>query len=220
MNNLLGNWLNPFSSALTVDHNFSNNGMTQTKVKMMSLKTKTWNYTFSEELNSQILEMPYAGNEISFYILLPKNKTGLEQLKSKLNSENLKTALKSMSMNGVNIYLPKFKVQQKYELLSLLRNIPEYIKFLDDPDLSRITGLKDLKVSKILHKVVIDVNEDGTEAAAVTGIIGTRMAAFSQNSIEFKADHPFLYMIRDSRNDIILFLGQINQLSSDEKPNN
>ncbi len=176
--------------------------------------TKKFNYTFSEVLDSELLEMQYIGNNISFLIILPKNKNGLNNLKSTLNATNLKSATQLMDNRVAEVYLPKFKVEQKFELMSEFKKFSEFETFLSEPDLSLINGENDLKVSQILHKVVIDVDENGTEAAAATGVVITkRTANMIVDPVVFRVDHPFIYLIRDNRNDVILFLGQINDLA-------
>jgi serpin B len=183
------------------------------RVKTMTV-TKKFNYTYNEVLDSELLEMQYIGNKISFVIILPKNKNGLSNLKTTINSTNLKSAIKSMENRGVEVYLPKFKVEQKFELMSEFKKFSQFETFLSEPDLSRINGKNDLKVSQILHKVVIDVDENGTEAAAATGVVITkRTADMIVDPVAFRVDHPFIYLIKDNRNDVILFLGQINEFA-------
>jgi serpin B len=119
-----------------------------------------------------------------------------------------------MENRGVEVYLPKFKVEQKFELMSEFKKFSQFETFLSEPDLSRINGKNDLKVSQILHKVVIDVDENGTEAAAATGVVITkRTADMIVDPVAFRVDHPFIYLIKDNRNDVILFLGQINEFA-------
>jgi serpin B len=210
---LIGNWLQSFPSSLTNENDFFNNGNNEIKVKTMAV-TKKFNYTFSEVLDSELLEMQYIGNNISFLIILPKNKNGLNNLKSTLNATNLKSATQLMDNRVAEVYLPKFKVEQKFELMSEFKKFSEFETFLSEPDLSLINGENDLKVSQILHKVVIDVDENGTEAAAATGVVITkRTANMIVDPVVFRVDHPFIYLIRDNRNDVILFLGQINDLA-------
>jgi serpin B len=108
-------------------------------------------------------------------------------------------------------FLPKFKIQQKYELKSALSKSLILKAFSNEADLSRINGQKNLKVSKVCHQVVIEVNERGSEAAAVTSI-QIELLSFRTDRKIFKADHPFLYLIRDKNNNFILFIGQINSL--------
>jgi len=178
----------------------------------MSKMRAWWNYTSSDQLDSDLLELPYKGDDLSLIVVLPRERNGLQKLKSLINSEKLNSAIKAFKSTKVNVYLPKFKIEQKYELKSFLsKNLLPKL-FSNGADLSRIDGQNNLKVSQVLHKVVIEVNERGSEAAAVTAIIVVERMLLESNPNVFKADHPFLYLIRDKRNGVILFVGQINRL--------
>ncbi len=168
------------------------------KAQMMSISKKSWNYCESEELNSQLIELPYVGNNLSFIVLLLREQNDLEKLKSYLDYYNTYQAFKFMIVKEVDIYLPKFKVEQKYSKKWVFKN---------GSDLSRISDQKNLEISQVLHKVVIEVDEKGSEVATKTvkGLKARKM----QNSIVFKANHPFIYFIIDKRNDLTLFVGQI-----------
>jgi serpin B len=109
--------LQSFPSPATNKSDFFNNGNTKTEVETMTV-TKNFNYTLSEDFDSQLLLMQYTGNNISFLIILPKERNGLNKLKSTLNSTNLMNAIKAMNKRGVEVHLPKFKVEQKFELMS------------------------------------------------------------------------------------------------------
>jgi serpin B len=174
----------------------------------MFQKNKRWNYTRSEELDSQLLELPYLGNDFSLVVILPQQRNGLEKLKSIINYDNMKIAINSMKMTRIEVRLPKFKIEQKYELKSALNQKLNLKVFTNEADLSKIDGSRNLRVTKVLHKVVIEVNERGSEAAAVTAIeISLRSKVI--NPLVFEADHPFLYLIRDKTNGLIHFIGQI-----------
>ncbi len=210
---LLGDWVNPFSPTDTYESEFFNDGFNETRVKMMSKLSKRWNYTSNDDLDSDLLELPYKGEDLSLVIILPRKRYGLENLKLALNSEKLNSAINELKLNAVNVHLPKFKIQQKYELKSALSKNLILKAFSNDADLSRINGQKNLKVSKVCHQLVIEVNEKGSEAAAVTSVqISLMSLPFETDQKLFKADHPFLYLIRNKKNNLILFIGQINRL--------
>jgi serpin B len=206
----LGNWLKQFNPSDTIEDTFFNNGMNGTQVKMMSIRNKLWSYTRTHHLNSQFLEMPYSNKDFSLIIILPQHRNGLSKLKRIIKGRYLISAINSMNSVKVDAYLPKFKIEQNYNLKSALSKSPQFKKILNELDLSRINGQKNLIVSEVVHKVVIEVNEKGSEAAAATGV-----GVLSRSLPEvFRADHPFLYAIRDRRNNLILFLGQINQFNT------
>jgi serpin B len=116
----------------------------------------------------------------------------------------------------VHVTIPKFKIEAEYELKEQLSQLGMSQVFTREADLSGIDGKKDLEVSKVIHKAVVEVNEEGSEAAAATAIvIRVHTTSFDPNKpkvYEFKADHPFMFFIRDNRNGMILFVGQINKL--------
>jgi serpin B len=205
--------VNPFSPRDTHDSEFFNDGFNETRVKMMSKLSKRWNYTSNDDLDSDLLELPYKGEDLSLVIILPRKRNGLENLKLALNSDKLNSAINELKLNAVNVYLPKFKIQQKYELKSALSKNLILKAFSNEADLSRINGQKNLKVSKVFHQVVIEVNERGSEAAAVTSVQITLLSFHIEMDRKiFKADHPFLYLIRNKKKNLILFIGQINRL--------
>jgi serpin B len=109
----------------------------------------------------------------------------------------------------VHVTIPKFKIEAEYELKEQLSKLGMTQVFTSAADLSGIDGKKDLEVSKVIHKAVVEVNEEGSEAAAATAIIVNESVAVVY---EFRADHPFTFFIRDNRNGMILFVGLINQL--------
>jgi serpin B len=193
---------------------FFNRGVDELKTQMMRRNGK-FNYTEIEELNSKLLEIPYSGDDISLYILLPNEKQGLKEMKSYLNDFAVfENSIRNMRENVVHVTIPKFKVEAEYGLEGLLSMLGMKQVFNSESDLSGIDGKRDLFVSKVIHKAVVEINEEGSEAAAVTAIVVKKGAKPTNNPIifEFKADHPFLFFIRDNRNGMILFVGQINQL--------
>jgi serpin B len=132
---------------------------------MMSLEKQSWKYHDSQVLNSQMLELSYFGKDLSLILVLPKKQNGLEKLKTVLTSENLFPEIKKLRGVYVDIHLPKFLIEKNYDLkLALSKSLSKV--FSNDADFSRINGKKDLKISKFLHKVIIEINEKGSEAAA------------------------------------------------------
>ena len=171
-----------------------------------------FNYHDSQELNAQVIEMDYYGegnrrSDITFVVILPKERNGLKALKERLNPQNLKTVLTSMTRQNSKVYLPKFKVESEYDLMREISPKPLFLS--RDADFRRLSSVKNI-VAEVKHKVYIDVNEKGTEAAAVSAVRAVlESLGISPKTITFRADHPFLYMIRDRSNDMILFIGQI-----------
>jgi len=171
----------------------------------MHLKEK-FKYHNSEK--SQVLELPYKDDEMSMLVLLPKDVNGLKDVENTLTAELLNTILLKMWEPKVDVYLPRFEitwgtVSLKDALTAL--GMPDAF----DPekaDFSGITGQKDLFISDVFHKAYVKVNEEGTEAAAATFLEVKKSAS---PELVFRADHPFLFLIRDNRSGSILFIGRL-----------
>ncbi|KAM3593914.1 uncharacterized protein V6R79_025414 [Siganus canaliculatus] len=181
-------------------------------VKMMHQVSK-FPLTYIQEINSQILEMPYQGKELSMLIFLPDemadSTTGLEKLEKELTYENFVEWTHPDKMNEVEVQvgLPRFKMEETYDLKSVLVNMGMVDAFdMAASDFSGMSPNNDLVLSKVVHKAFVEVNEEGTEAAAATAAI--MMAYCDSLPPSFIADHPFLFFIRHNPSKSILFAGR------------
>lgn len=164
----------------------------------------------------QALEMPYAGDDLSMVLLLPDTRDGLASLEASLTAEMLDTSLDAMWEREVQVYLPKFKFDASFKLGSALQDMQMTDPF--DPDRSDLTGMAqpadgNLYIADVLHKAFIDVNEAGTEAAAATAVvvgITTCLCGPPQPAV-FRADHPFLFALRDTHSGSLMFLGRVTE---------
>ena len=201
----LGNWTVQFDEKLTREDDFKISDQKTVKVPMMNLD-QSFNYGSTADL--QILQIPYKGGDLSMTVLLPKDND-LSSLEKNLSEENLKEWKSNLTNNEVNVFIPKFKLETRYSLKENLTSMGMPSAF--DPglaDLSGIDGKKDLYVSGVFHKAFVAVDERGTEAAAATGItIGTTSVHLPPT--EFRADHPFIFLIQDDRTGLILFIGKV-----------
>ena len=204
-----GKWAAEFDKKATFDEPFLNAPGKAEKVPMMH---KSDSFRYAETDDFQTLVLPYKGDELSMVVFLPKKKLGLDNLENKFTAENVAKWLKSPQfVETVQVSLPKFKVESTFELKEPLAAMGMIDLFTRNADLSGMTGSPGLMVSKVIHKTFVDVNEEGTEAAAATAVIVT------PTSIElnpkpipvFKADHPFAFVIHDHRTDTILFMGRV-----------
>uniref|UniRef100_A0A671K6P2 Leukocyte elastase inhibitor n=1 Tax=Sinocyclocheilus anshuiensis TaxID=1608454 RepID=A0A671K6P2_9TELE len=208
-----GNWEKKFSKDATRDGQFKMN-KTQTKpVKMMQQKSK-FPLAFIPEMNSQVLELPYVGKNLSMLIILPNEiqgeTTGLQKLEKALTFEKLMewTKPSKMLQEEVQVSLPKFKMAETYGMVQFLRSMGMEDVF--DPQKVNLSGMSsnnNLVVSKVIHKAFVEVNEEGTEAAAATGITITTMSMPLPRKT-FIADHPFLFFVRHNPSNSILFYGR------------
>ncbi|MGD0293054.1 MAG: serpin family protein [Terracidiphilus sp.] len=162
----------------------------------------------------QALEIPYKREDISLIIFLPKEINGLSGFEQSLTASNLQQWLSHLRpVSEVIVTIPKFKESQQFELQNTLGAMGMPLAFGERADFSGMNGNRDLRISAAIHKAFIDVNEEGTEAAAVTAMNMMTTAIYEPNRpqpIIFCADHPFFFLIRDNRSGGILFMGRVN----------
>jgi serpin B len=167
----------------------------------------------------QAIELPYASNQVSMLILLPSQIDSLGQVEQQLSPAFLSNVLAQMVLRPVEIFLPRFTMASSFDLTSTLAamGMPD-ASTAGLADFSGIDGRQDLYLSHLFHKAWGQVNEAGTEAAAATvGVVGT--TAFPEGGPPvFRADHPFLFLIRDTQTGSVLFLGRLTNPSPDAAP--
>jgi serpin B len=206
-----GIWSDPFKKERTKEEDFHLTTTDTIKVPMMH-RWAEFRYGAVDDL--QILELPYGDGSLSMFALLPKDISGLEDLEAKLTFQNLQRWMTSVEHEDeVKVYLPKFKTTSQFEMADTLKAMGMALAFeANAADFSGMTGGRDLFISEVIHEAFVDVNEEGTEAAAATGIVTAPTSAPIEEPKEppvFRADHPFVFMIRDNRHGGILFLGRI-----------
>lgn len=199
-------WSVKFSEANTYKADFKTTQKDTLECDYMT-DTSYFQY-FSNDLLSAV-EIPYENNEASMIILLPK-KTSIN-LSDSVNSLYFRNIYSSLKKEKVELHLPKFKLESEYELSNYLKELGLVSVFNSSADFSGITGKKEIQISNVLHKAIIEVNESGTEASAATAVITSRSAVIGKESkpIIFKADHPFIFLIREKSTGTILFMGNL-----------
>ncbi|OWF40881.1 leukocyte elastase inhibitor-like [Mizuhopecten yessoensis] len=210
-----GDWETQFDDNGTRDMTFHTLKGQHRTVKMMFKKERKLPLKHDDELKCEVLELPYKGKSLSMVIILPDDKDGLSALEEKLTPSKLHSLMKDMPPTKVVVFLPKFKVKSGFELSTLFEQMGMTDLFEElKADLSGIDESRMTFVSAIFHQAFVDVNEQGTEAAAVT----LAVAVIVSVPLQFKADHPFMFVIRDNRSDTILFIGRfVDVVSSQEK---
>ncbi|XP_054048400.1 heterochromatin-associated protein MENT-like isoform X1 [Rissa tridactyla] len=207
-----GNWEKKFLEKNTSERPFRLSKTKTKSVQMMFLRD-TFLIFHETTMKFKIIELPYMENELSMFILLPDdindNTTGLELVERELTYGKLAEWTRSDNMikAEVDLYLPKLKVEENYDLKSTLSRMG--IRNAFDPVQADFTGMsakKDLFISEIIHKAFVEVNEEGTEAAAATGVLVLRSKT---PTMTFKADHPFLFFIKHNKSQTILFFGRL-----------
>lgn len=209
-----GTWESQFSPKSTCPRTFHLDAKTKRKVSMMKQRSDFMMGRL-EDLSAKALEIPYRGGKASMVILLPDKYEGLSQLEEGLTAEKLSKLLKSFVLvRDVDLFLPKFRLEHSVELKETLSSMGIKDLFTRDADLGGICEAENLMVSKVFHKAFVDVNEEGTEAAAATAV----KALFYCSCPQFNVNHPFMFLIRSVEPDVILFVGSVRDLGSDACP--
>jgi serpin B len=154
----------------------------------------------------RILELPYEGASLSMLVLLPDARDGLGELEDRLTAENLRTWREALRPGEVDVRLPRFEMRSKFGLRQTLAGMGMPSAFSDGADFSGITPGTSLAIDDVIHEAYVKVNEEGTEAAAATGVV---MKLTSVMERLFHADHPFLFLIWDGATESVLFLGRM-----------
>ena len=206
-----GTWLTPFKAAATEDEDFH---LTDTQTAKTAMMHRTGGYLYYDGGSFQELELPYAGDNLAMVVFLPKQTTGLATFEQGLNPTALQESIAGLRPAAkVILTLPRFKMTQQFELSGTLAAMGMPQAFSSTADFSGMTGKPEFSISAAIHKAFIDVNEQGTEAAAATaiGMTAAAMRAPVQEPppIIFRADHPFLFLIRDTHSGAILFMGRV-----------
>jgi serpin B len=204
-----GTWTDEFKKEATKDAPFHRSGQRQVSVPMMYQKD---HFKYAAVGDLQILELPYGRDRhLSMVVLLPKQVDGLAQLEKKLSRENLQEWLTGLRSQEVKLFLPRFKMTSQFQLKDVLESMGMTLAFTPrQADFSGISSEEELFISAVIHKAFVDVNEEGTEAAAATGVaVAVTSAPVRQEPIVFRADHPFVFLIREQRSGSILFLGRL-----------
>ncbi len=208
-----GSWEKKFDPALTKDADFRISEKKTKKVSMMEKTDENAIYNYTETSRVQVIKLPYSkgnGTGLSMIILLPKGNT-LNDALGYLDPGKSANIISSLDEEHVMVYLPKFKLETEYDLKENLVSMGMLSAFSNNANFSGMGGTKNLYIDKIIHKAYIDVNEEGTEAAAATAVIAVGGAAFpvSTKTPVFRADHPFIFLIVDDETGAILFAGRV-----------
>jgi len=217
-----GDWEERFKKEDTKDEDFRLFATRAIKTPMMHI-TRGFNYF--DGASFQALEIPYKKNELSMIVLLPKAMEGLSAFEQSLTPAKMQQLLDQLWPVGtVIVTMPKFKMEAQFRLKDTL--IAMGMKAAFDIKMADFSGVAsreamqrdgNLSISAVIHKAYVDVNEEGTEAAAATAVTVIALAAPPTpptHPIIFRADHPFMFLIRDNRSGSILFIGRVTNPSS------
>lgn len=197
-----GDWASQFDAANTRPAPFY---VTAEKSVEVSLMRQKASFGYAELPGLQVLELPYQGDELSMVVLLPQAGNGLAELEQAFSLENLANWLGRLRVQEVDVLLPRFKLTGQFELKDVL----EAMGMTDAFGLADFSGMTtgQLFISNVVHKAFVEVNEEGTEAAAATAVVFAR--GLPLPAPVFRADRPFLFLIRERSSGSILFLGRL-----------
>ena len=210
-----GNWGSPFDAARTTPQSFQKSATDKLQVAMMN---QQGTFKYFEQNGFQAIELPFAGGDLSMVVLISSKIDGLTELTKRLTAENLTTWIDHLSSETVNVSLPRFKLSSQFQLSQTLASLGMTDAFSTGADFSGISMDEGLQLSEVLHQATVDVNEAGMEAAAATGVVAVARSARVSTPKEFKADHPFVFLIHDRVSGAILFLGRLENPQPAETP--
>jgi len=202
-----GDWTKKFNSKLTKDHEFFVSPSLTVNVPMMQHEGLKTRFAHLDPLDSKMIELSYKGDRIVMQLLLPEKRNGMKELEDKLNKHEVQDLFDKISYEAeVDIQIPKFKLEHCISLKDNLKAMGIQDMFVENvADFSGIDPTRKLHVSTVVQKVYIEVNEDGSEAAAATGAVMTANCMPAQ----FVADHPFVFYLRDKTTGVLLFQGRV-----------
>jgi serine protease inhibitor len=208
-----GDWDHQFNKKATKDEPFFGTAEKRT----VPLMRRHGSYKYLDGGTFQALELPYLGKELAMVAFLPKQTDGLPEFEKSLTTANLAAWLPQLRDKEVNVFLPRFKMTIAYNLNGTLQSMGMSDAF--DPDRANFGGVtpdpRGMYITAVLHKAFVEVNEEGTEAAAATAIVKAPGAAIKREPDPvFRADHPFFFLIRDNRTGSILFMGRLTEPQS------
>ena len=201
-----GIWRKHFETKNTKESDFSNESGNVVKVNMMYQKDT---FAYAADNYAQYLDMPYGNKAFSMTVILPVNGKTTADVLNYLTPDILNSRLETMSTKEVEVYMPRFKTQNKFLLNDPLKNMGMNLAFSGMADFTNIADAA-LQISRILHDTYVEVTEEGTEAAAVTIVeIGTTAVQNPPPTPVFKVNKPFLFIIREKSTGVILFIGKM-----------
>lgn len=211
-----GKWSEPFEKSDTQPGTFTTDDSVRVTVPLMNHMYIARNY--ADVGNAQVIDLPYTGTaarEMVMTIVLPKTGTPVSTIENALTQKSLDSWIAKEGSAHVQVTLPKFKAEQSMSLATTLGKLGMPAAFTPKADFSGISTAKDgLIISDVVHKAYVDVDESGTEAAAATAVMAVAGAAPQEATpIAFRADHPFLFFLRDKTSGAILFAGRVSDPS-------
>lgn len=208
-----GEWDTEFKKKKTKEKIF--HSLDGNRIKLDFMNNRTY-YSYYEDANIQCVNLPYHCNQLSMFVILPKERFDINNFETNFNLEYLREIQKHSTNNEVILSLPKFKIESEIRPTNVISNLGFSTMFSSSADFTNISKVDSLTIGEIIHKTFIEIDEKKTEAAAVTEIViigygGGTPAPLPPPKI-FNANHPFIFMIVDNRTNAILFFGRFVNL--------
>jgi len=198
-----GIWRKKFDPKSTFISQFTTESGSQVDVNMMH---QTDTFAYAQDEKAQYLDMPYGNKAYNMTVILPNYQTTTNDILSDMTVDKWNQTLQNLSNQEVEVYLPRFKSENKFELKPVLQKMGINLAFTGNADFSNISDIG-LAISRIIHSTFVEVNEEGTEAAAVT-IVEMEYTSMPVRPV-VRVNRPFLYIIREKSTGVILFIGKM-----------
>ncbi len=202
-----GAWTYEFDPENTEDRPFYLANGTTIDCPTMTIKAK-FGYYYDDDV--MVVDLPYGNDKFSMTIFLPPYQTDINTLIADFTRDNFDSWCANLSRDSINLFMPKFKLERAYGLKNIIKSLGMEVAFYPETaDFTNINEIADLYISDVKHKTFVEVNEEGTEAAAVTVVTMSTTSVGPEQEIFVYVDRPFLFVIRDNVSNSILFMGKI-----------
>jgi len=201
-----GRWSLPFEASATKDEPFETS---PSKTKTTPMMHTTDSYGFGEAGDVKLLELRYDGSDIAMMLVLPNDRAGLAKVEQKLDAATYESWTKSIKRRRVALTLPKVKFESGGSMAAPLRELGMRTAFTNGADFAGIAPEK-IQIDQVVQKSFVAIDENGTEAAAATGVVMRTTSLQVGGVADFKADHPFLFFLHDAKKGTILFAGRVS----------
>lgn len=179
--------------------------------------------TYPDDAGFTMIELPYKGDELAMVVIAPRSHDGLAAIEKRLDAESLDVWLSKLTLRKAHVAMPRFKLEADFQMGETLQSMGMKRAFVSpaQPDGADFGGMsestdpsKQLYIGAVIHKAFVEVTEEGTEAAAATAVMMLAGAAAPSVEMipfipEFRADRPFLFLIRDTKTGVVLFVGRM-----------
>ena len=203
-----GTWTYQFDEEETKTQSFYSTLQNPTECQMMEIRE---NLLYYEDDNVQIVDLPYGDSKFSMTVFLPKQDLSIDNFIGQLTSESWTSYFETLDYDSGNVYMPKFKLDYKLLMNDVLKSMGMTIAFTPSADFSRINGYGGLTISRLIHQSFIQVDEEGTEAAAATIVEIFETSIAEPEGFTMYINRPYLFVIRERVNNTILFIGKISK---------